>query len=77
MNPVALASAALVAQPGDFSLISLFFQADIVVKIVMIGLIGASVWCWAIIFEKTFSLGPCAPADQPVREDLLVRPVAG
>ena len=57
MNPVALASAALVVQPGDFSLISLFFQADIVVKVVMIGLIGASVWCWAIIFEKTFSLG--------------------
>jgi biopolymer transport protein TolQ len=57
MNPVDLASAALNAPPGDFSLISLFFQAHIVVKIVMIGLLFASVWCWAIIFEKMFSLG--------------------
>jgi biopolymer transport protein TolQ len=57
MNPVDLASAALDAPPGDFSLISLFFQAHIVVKIVMIGLLFASVWCWAIIFEKMFSLG--------------------
>jgi biopolymer transport protein TolQ len=30
----------------------LFMQADIVVKIVMLMLIMASVWCWAIIFEK-------------------------
>jgi biopolymer transport protein TolQ len=57
MNPVDLASVALDAPPGDFSLISLFFQAHIVVKIVMIGLLFSSVWCWAIIFEKMFSLG--------------------
>ena len=30
----------------------LFWQADIVVKLVMILLILASIWCWAIIFEK-------------------------
>ena len=57
MNPSDIATAALQAQPGDFSLLSLFFQADIVVKLVMIGLIGSSVWCWAIIFEKMFSIG--------------------
>ena len=34
----------------------LFLQADIVVKTVMIGLIFASLWSWAIIFDKVFRL---------------------
>ena len=44
------------AASGDLSLWGLFVQADIVVKIVMIGLLAASVWVWAIIFEKITSL---------------------
>jgi biopolymer transport protein TolQ len=36
----------------DMSMIGLFMQADIIVKAVMIMLAVASVWCWAIIFEK-------------------------
>jgi len=39
-------------QQADYSLLSLFLQAHIVVKLVMLGLIGASVWTWAIVFEK-------------------------
>jgi biopolymer transport protein TolQ len=39
-------------QQADYSLLSLFWQAHIVVKLVMIGLVGASVWTWAIVFEK-------------------------
>ncbi len=41
---------------GDLSLVGLFLQADIVVKLVMVMLIIASVWVWAIVFEKTTSL---------------------
>jgi biopolymer transport protein TolQ len=41
---------------SDLSIMSLFLQADIVVKIVMIALLLASVWVWAIVFEKTTSL---------------------
>ncbi|QPC43945.1 protein TolQ [Kaustia mangrovi] len=41
-----------VAQQADYSMIGLFLQAHIVVKIVMIGLLLASVWTWAIVFEK-------------------------
>lgn len=37
---------------GDLSLVSLFLQADIVVKLVMLLLLLASVWVWAIVFEK-------------------------
>ena len=36
----------------DFSLLSLFMRADLVVKSVIIMLLLASVWCWAIIIEK-------------------------
>jgi len=42
--------------PDDFSMISLFMKADIVVKAVMTMLVLASIWCWAIIFEKTVTL---------------------
>ncbi|MEC8098611.1 MAG: hypothetical protein VX091_00195 [Pseudomonadota bacterium] len=53
METVALDTPALAAAT-DFSLWALFIRADIVVKLVMIGLIFSSVWSWAIIFEKTF-----------------------
>ena len=36
----------------DFSLMSLFLRADIVVKSVIILLIAASIYSWAIIIEK-------------------------
>ncbi|HEY8595537.1 MAG TPA: protein TolQ [Devosiaceae bacterium] len=41
----------------DFSLLALFLRADWVVKLVMIGLLSASIWCWAIIIDKTFLYG--------------------
>ncbi|MDP2620839.1 MAG: protein TolQ [Hyphomicrobiales bacterium] len=47
-----LFQAAIIAPTGDFSFLALFLQAHIVVKSVMIGLIAASVWCWAIVIEK-------------------------
>lgn len=37
---------------GDLSLWGLVFRADILVQIVILMLILASFWCWAIIFEK-------------------------
>jgi biopolymer transport protein TolQ len=44
------------AAAGDLSLWGLFVQADIVVKIVMLALLAASVWVWAIVFEKWSAL---------------------
>lgn len=40
----------------DMSAWGLFMQADIVVKLVMIMLIVASVWTWAVIFQKAWKL---------------------
>jgi len=37
---------------GDLSMIGLFFRADVIVKLVMLVLVLASVWSWAIIFDK-------------------------
>ncbi|MCK5425538.1 MAG: hypothetical protein KAI89_09200, partial [Emcibacter sp.] len=37
----------------DFSLWGMFAQADWIVQLVMLALLGSSLWCWAIIFDKT------------------------
>lgn len=52
----AVDAANLAASGSDLSLLGLFLSADWVVKIVMLLLIAASVWVWAIVFEKTISL---------------------
>ena len=46
----------LAAPGGDLSILGLFLQADIVVKFVMLALLVACVWVWAIVFEKITSL---------------------
>ena len=44
------------ADPGaQLSIWGLFMQAGWVVKLVMLGLIGASVWTWAIVVDKLIS----------------------
>ncbi|GAB0113829.1 protein TolQ [Acidisoma sp. C75] len=50
-------NATQLAAPGaSLSLWGLFLQADIVVKLVILALLAASIWVWAIIFEKWSSL---------------------
>ena len=51
MNPADAAQGAQIAH--DMSLWGLFWSAHPVVKLVMLGLLAASVWCWAIIVDKT------------------------
>ena len=45
----------LAAPGGDLSIWALFWQAGWVVKLVMLGLLGASIWSWAIIVDKVIS----------------------
>jgi biopolymer transport protein TolQ len=47
MTPVDIAQA-----PIDMSFWALFMHAHFIVKAVMVGLIAASIWCWAIIVDK-------------------------
>lgn len=53
MDPT-VAAAATTCRPFD---LALFWQADLVVKSVMVGLLAASVWCWAIIVDKSMLYG--------------------
>ena len=41
------------ATAGSDSVFIMFLHASLVVQLVMIGLLSASVWCWAIIVNKT------------------------
>jgi len=41
---------------GNFSIVSMFMRADIVVKAVMILLLVASLWSWTIIFNKLIAI---------------------
>ena len=40
------------APVADMSLLSMFWTAQLAVKLVMLGLLSASIWCWAIIINK-------------------------
>ncbi|KQT54340.1 protein TolQ [Aureimonas sp. Leaf454] len=52
-----IAQGALAAPEHSVSLWGLFWQAGFIVKMVMLGLLGASVWSWAIIVDKTMRYG--------------------
>ncbi|HLI66019.1 MAG TPA: protein TolQ [Caulobacteraceae bacterium] len=38
--------------PESFSIIAVFLRADIVVKVVLLGLFAASLWSWTVIIDK-------------------------
>ena len=52
MNPAEMAQSALPLASADMSMFGLFWQAHWVVKLVMVGLLAASVWVWAIAVNK-------------------------
>ncbi|PSC06978.1 protein TolQ [Alsobacter soli] len=51
MNPTDVMASGLAAP--EISVWHMFWNASFVVKFVMLGLLAASVWCWAIIIDKT------------------------
>ena len=51
-NVIEAATLAGSVEAYDFSMVSLFLRADVIVKAVIVLLLLASIWCWAIIFEK-------------------------
>jgi biopolymer transport protein TolQ len=54
MNPAEVASTAVAAAPvAEITVFGMFLQASLIVKVVMLGLLGASVWSWAIIINKS------------------------
>lgn len=55
MEPTVLPAAAA-HTAGSMSVWSLFWGAEPIVQLVMIGLLAASFWCWTIIIHKTMKL---------------------
>jgi biopolymer transport protein TolQ len=56
MDPVQSVELAGSVASHDLSMWALFLRADFIVKAVMVALILASFWCWAIIFDKLMRL---------------------
>jgi biopolymer transport protein TolQ len=55
---------------ASFSPVAMFLNADWVVKLVLIGLIGASLWSWAVILDKFFRLGALNRAAEQFEADV-------
>jgi biopolymer transport protein TolQ len=53
MNAADLTQSALPLASSDLSIFTLFWNAHWIVKTVMLGLLVASVWVWAIVIDKT------------------------
>jgi biopolymer transport protein TolQ len=53
MNPGDVAHSVLPVTSSDLSLFTLFWNASWIVKTVMVGLLIASIWVWAIAIDKT------------------------
>ena len=52
MNPADIVPSALPLTSSDLSIFHLFWQAHWLVKAVMLGLVSASIWVWAIVWTK-------------------------
>jgi len=66
MEPEALAD---VHSQGTFSMLELLLAADPVVKLVLIALVIASIWSWAVVAEKLFSVGGARKKASQFEED--------
>ena len=53
MDPASVANTVAATPVAEVTVLGMFMQASFIVKLVMLMLLGASVWCWAIIVNKT------------------------
>ena len=68
--PNLLAEAASAA-PNRLNPVRLFLDADIIVQVVMVGLILASIWTWAIIVSFSLRMGGVARRSRAFERDFL------
>jgi len=62
------------ADAATLSPIGLFLQADLVVKAVMLGLLAASIWTWAIIIGFSLTLTRATRANEAYERDFWKAP---
>jgi biopolymer transport protein TolQ len=56
MEDTAVTAVRLAGDQGGLGIWALIAQADLVVKLVILILVVASLWCWAVIFDKVIQL---------------------
>lgn len=66
---ISLLASAAGAAPDRLDPVQLFFDADIVVQVVMIGLIIASIWVWTIIVSFSMRMGAVSRRCASYEED--------
>jgi len=59
----------LASSGSGATIFALFMQANWVVKLVMVGLLLASVWCWAIIIDKVIAFAAARRASKRFEEE--------
>ena len=64
-----LPSISLMTDAATISPLALFMQADVVVKLVMLGLLLASIWTWAIILSFAMKLSKTKKASDKFEQD--------
>ncbi|MGE0386208.1 MAG: tonB-system energizer ExbB [Gammaproteobacteria bacterium] len=69
--PIAQAASALPAIPAHLSVGGMFLQADWVVKLVMIGLLVASLVTWTVFIAKVHELRRATAAERAVHDAVL------
>ncbi|MFO1073057.1 MAG: protein TolQ [Geminicoccaceae bacterium] len=57
MNDTAITAVGLADAATGLNYWAMFLNADLMIKGVMLLLVVASVWCWAVIFDKTVRIG--------------------
>jgi biopolymer transport protein TolQ len=62
---------ATASSPNRLNPLRLFLDADIVVQVVMVGLILASIWTWAIIVSFSLRMGRVARGSAAFERDFL------
>lgn len=67
--PAMGAAVGAATQAATISPLALFMQADIVVKVVMLGLLLASIWTWAMIIGFSFTLRKASRQSSAFEED--------
>jgi biopolymer transport protein TolQ len=61
---------ASVATPDSFGIVATFLRADLVVKGVMLGLVGASLWSWTVIIDRALQLGKLKKASARFEDEI-------
>jgi biopolymer transport protein TolQ len=73
MTTISLLSAAqgVASAPGRLNPLQLFLDADIVVQVVILGLVLASIWVWAIIVSFSLRMGKVARRSAAFEKEFL------